>query len=133
MFFSKGSTMIYAGQERMDNNLPSLFDRDLVNYSGKDISELIKKLAQITKDKTFSYGFHNIVNTKKDIYLGSYDYLDKKLIGIFNVGLETGMLDVDFEDGTYVNLINEKQVVIKDKKIELSTEPMILKVIKWDI
>ncbi|MCK5762182.1 MAG: alpha-amylase, partial [Candidatus Izimaplasma sp.] len=53
MFFSKGSTMMYAGQEYCDNNLPSLFDIDKVNWDGKDITNIVRKLSNITKDKIF--------------------------------------------------------------------------------
>ena len=52
-FFSKGATMIYAGQERCDNHLPNLFDIDKVNWEGTDISELIKKLSKVTKENPY--------------------------------------------------------------------------------
>lgn len=125
-FFSKGCTMIYAGQERLDNNRPSLFDRDLVNWDGTDISPLITKLSSITKDKTFSYGFYDIRITDLDLFVGEYTYLDKQLVGIFNVGLEEGMFDISLPDGAYLNIINNKEVIVKDGMMELSKDPIIM-------
>ena len=125
-FFSKGCTMIYAGQERLDNNLPSLFDKDLVNWDGLDISPLISKLADITKDKIFSYGFYDIRITELEIYVGQYSYLGKELVGLFNVGLVEGSFNIDIPDGEYTNVINDKKIVVKDGMIELSKDPIIL-------
>lgn len=125
-FFQKGCTMVYAGQEFNDHNRPSLFDKDLVNWDGKNISPFIKKLADITKDKTFSYGFHDIYDTELDILVSEYRYLGKKVIGIFNVGLETGDVKVEAKDGTYTNVLTNKDVDVKDSKITLSNDPIIV-------
>ena len=125
VFFLKGSTMIYAGQERLDNNLPSLFDRDLVNWEGEDISELITTMAKISKDKAFSYGFQDFIKTDKDVFISHYTYLDKKVVGIFNVGLDEGTVKLDLPDGTYINEINQKEVTIKDGSYELTKEPVV--------
>lgn len=127
MFFSKGSTMIYAGQERLDNNLPSLFDRDLVNWEGTDISPLITKLATITKDKAFSYGFYNIRITDLDLFVGEYEYLGKKVVGVFNVGLEEGTFNIDIEDGTYTNMIDDSEFKVVEGMMDLAKKPIIFR------
>ena len=128
MFFSKGSTMIYAGQEKCDNNLPSLFDIDKVNWDGEDITKIITKLATITKDKLFSNGNYEIKFVDKDVFVGEYSYLGERVIGIFNVGLETGSIDVDLHDGIYNNLITGCEIAISEGKLELIKKPIIFKV-----
>ncbi len=107
-FFSKGSTMIYAGQERCDNNKPSLFDIDKVNWDGKDISPLITKCANIVKDKIFAYGHYDIKITDKEVYYGDFSLDSKKIVGIFNLGKDTGFIKMDIPDGKYINLISQK-------------------------
>ncbi len=124
-FFSKGCTMIYAGQERCDTNLPSLFDIDKVNWNGKDISPLIKKLASITKDKIFSHGFYNIKVTEKNVFYAEYKLDGKHIIGIFNLGKEKGFIEVDIENKIYSNLIDSKEVEIKYSMLKLSYDPII--------
>jgi len=125
MFFSKGCTMIYAGQERLDNNKPSLFDIDKVNWDGPNISNLITTLAKITKDKAFSYGFYSIKVLDIDVFVGEYLYLGKKIIGIFNIGLEKGDLDISLLSGKYTNLIDNTTIEIVDEKLSLSNKPLI--------
>lgn len=124
-FFQKGSTMIYAGQEFNDTNRPSLFDKDLVNWDGKNISDFISKMASIAKDKTFSYGFHDIHIQEKDVLVSEYRYLGKKVLGVFNVGLEQGSIELDVADGEYVNVIDDSIVTVKDKQLQLSNNPVI--------
>lgn len=124
-FFSKGSTMVYAGQERLDNNRPSLFDKDLVNWDGTDISPLISTLANIVKDKAFSYGFYNIMITDQEVFVGEFEYLGKTVVGVFNVGLEEGTIKLDKPDGTYINEITNQEITIKDGALQLSKDPII--------
>lgn len=124
-FFSKGSTMIYAGFERCDNNLPDLFNIDKVNWEGKDITPLITQCAKIVKDKIFSYGIYDIIITNKEVFYGEYTLNSDKVIGIFNLGKDQGKLEVSIPDGIYINIINQKEVKVKDSKIELSLEPII--------
>ena len=125
VFFSKGSTMIYAGQERCDNNQPSLFDIDKVNWDGKDITPLITKCAGIVKDSIFAYGHYDIKITEKDVFYADFSVDNKKILGLFNLGKESGSLKLNIPDGKYVNLLNEKEVEIVDSKIKLSLEPVI--------
>ncbi len=127
VFFMKGSTMIYAGQEKSDTNKPSLFDRDLVNWDGRDISSLISKCSNITKDKAFSYGFYHILKQELDVFVGKYEYLGKTIVGVFNVSLSSGEAYVDVEDGTYENLIDGSSITVKDKIVSLENKPVIFK------
>jgi len=125
MFFSKGATMMYAGQEYCDKNLPSLFDIDKVNWDGKNISNIVSKLSRVTKDKTFSYGNYKIFITDKDIYYGEYKYENKHIVGIFNLGSEFGEIEVNIEDGIYYNIIDNTNIVVSNKKIQLNNTPLL--------
>lgn len=127
-FFSKGSTMIYGGQEFTAEKLPSLFDKDTIDMTGRDLSNLITVLAKITKDKIFSYGFYDIELQDKDVYVGHYTYLGRTVYGIFNVGLESGSITLDLTDGSYKNLIDDSTITITDQKLVLSNKPLIFEV-----
>ncbi len=125
VFFSKGSTMIYAGQEFCDNNLPNLFDIDKVNWDGVNISKLITKLSIITKDKIFSHGSYDIFITNKDVFYGEYKMNNKRIVGVFNLGLDIGDININVKDGTYTNIINNDEIVIRKSQLKLSKEPII--------
>lgn len=125
-FFSKGSTMIYAGQERCDNNQPSLFDIDKVNWDGLDISPIITKCAKIVKDDIFAFGHYDIKLSDKEVYYGEYSMDSKKVIGLFNLGKDTGFIKTNIPDGIYINKITNKEIKVTDSKIELSFDPVII-------
>ncbi len=124
-FFSKGATMIYAGQEFCDHNRPSLFDLDKVNWDGVNISKLITSLANLTKAKIFSEGNYTIHLTDKDVYYAEYELLGKKIIGIFNIGNEKGILTLKVKDGTYMNLLTNNLVTVLNNQITLGNDPLI--------
>lgn len=124
-FFQKGSTMIYAGQENCDTNKPSLFDKDIVNWNGTNISPLITTLGKLVKEDIFAYGIYNIIVTDIDVFIGSYEYHNKKVMGLFNVGLEKGTITIDIPDGSYTNLIDDSEFVVKDGNVELLKDPII--------
>ena len=42
--------MIYAGQEFSDMNKPNLFEKDEANFSGYDLTPLIKRMKEIKQD-----------------------------------------------------------------------------------
>jgi cyclomaltodextrinase len=126
-FFSKGATMIYAGQEFCDNNKPSLFDQDFVNWGGKNISGLIRILAPIVKQEIFSHGNYHIRITEKELYIGSYQYKGEEMIGIFNVGKEEEPFHIDIKDGTYLNLLDGSTFEVMEGMMDLQKHPIIFK------
>lgn len=126
-FFSKGATMIYAGQEAMDDHLPDLFNKDTVHWDGPDLSREIKKFHALTASDLTAYGAYDIHLSDKDVYVGTYQYHQEKLVGIFNVGLDQGDLQVPLEDGTYINLFNQENINIKDGLMTLINQPVIIK------
>jgi len=126
-FFSKGATMIYAGQEFCDKHLPSLFEKDVVDWQGHDLSSYIKALNILTKNNLTAYGAYEILPQSKDVYLGYYLLNEDQLIGIFNVGLQRGKIQVPLEDGTYYNQINNEKIKVKNKQIDLIDSPIIIK------
>ncbi|MCK5761865.1 MAG: alpha-amylase, partial [Candidatus Izimaplasma sp.] len=79
----------------------------------------------ITKDKIFSYGNYEIIITDKEVYYGEYQLNNKHIVGIFNVGQVTGNIEVNIKDGIYQNLLDDRQVKIKDKSLELSEGPLL--------
>lgn len=129
-FFLKGCNMVYAGQEFCDTNRPSLFDRDLVNWDGEDISPLISTVSRIVKEKPFTHGAYFIHKQDLDVYVGEYKLEDTRYFGVFNVSKSEGEVEIDLDDGVYINLINNTEVAITKKRMTLSNDPVIFKVSK---
>lgn len=141
-FFEKGTTLVYAGQEAKDTNCPSLFDKDLVQWSGVDEAyvELIQKLSKLKKQEIFSKGRYKIHKlTKQDVILATYVKGSELVYGIFNVGQKVGTIQLPLKDHSYVELpeltnrtfINEltgNSVQVINGKVELTPDPIIFKV-----
>lgn len=110
IFFQKGATMIYAGQEAIDDNTPSLFDIDKVNWDKGNISNLIKKLSNMKKNDIFATGtFH--AETKGKLVIANYDEV---VYGYFNFGKKR---KVKIVPGIYYDLVNDTNVELGSKTL----------------
>jgi len=122
MFFLKGTALVYAGQEALNDHLPSLFDKDTIDVSNKGISALIQTLASIKKDPIFAEGSYEI-QAIDECLVASYKRGLRTLVGIFNTKAETVLIDLP--DGTYENLIDGKTVEVIRGSIDWAN-PVIL-------
>lgn len=114
MYFQKGTTMLYGGQERCDSNQPSLFEKDPVNWNGTDLSELIKTLTKIKKLDIVANGSYRLFDRGNDMLYGEYKNKENTLIGVFNLKLSEGSVKVNLPDGKYINMADGTSVTISD-------------------
>ena len=126
-FFSRGSTMIYNGQEYLNDHLPDLFNKDVFKRSSKDISKEIYLLNNITKGKITSHGSYDIIMQEDDIFVGQYIYENDSLWGIFNLSLVERLVEVNMNDGTYQNLFTNEPIEVVNQEIRVKDQPIIIK------
>lgn len=129
-YFQKGTTLIYAGEEALDDKTPSLFEIDKVNWSGlnEDYVDLMKKLYEIKKENIVGNGSYDLVAYDEcETVVGSYKKDNSTLVGIFNLNKGMGQVTVDIEDGEYINLLNNQHIIITDKKVNVNVAPAIFK------
>lgn len=105
-FFQKGTALIYAGQEREDPHLPSLFDRDPVDWSGHDRSQLFRKLAGLKRHPLMAGGTYRVEALPGDVLRAVYRKGERQLVGIFSVKGTAGPVRVEAPDGRYEDLIS---------------------------
>ena len=141
LYFEKGCTLIYAGQEAKDNHIPSLFEVDPVKWEGlsDEFVSYLTKLGQIKKDEIFAFGRYKIHKTSvNDVIYATYLLGNELILGVFNMGHKVGELDLSiqdrgyindytFKDGFYTNLIDEQIINISDNKLQLSQKPLIIR------
>ncbi len=129
MYFEKGTTMVYAGQEMLNDKCPSLFEYDRVDWNtGKDISSLMKKLYDIKKDGIFATGAYNLkAYDEYDTVVGTYEDKESKVIGVFTFERHDGFMVTDIEDGIYTNLITGDEVMVEEGRIDLEFAPIIMR------
>lgn len=128
IFFLKGSTMMYAGEEFSEVHQPSLFDKEDVKWTGRDISPLVRKLATLTKMDHFAKGVFDIHLQDKDVIVASYQYQNEHIVGVFNIGNEEGSVSIKLPDGTYEDLLSSNQIEVQANTITLSKKPIIFAV-----
>lgn len=142
MFFEKGATLLYAGQEAQDENCPSLFGKDLINWNGLNdgFSEFIKQLGVIKKEAIFAEGRYKIHRTpKKDVIVATYVDHGEWVIGIFNIGLKSGELKLvsheegyfdlpSIKDGNYVNNYTSEDIIVENQIIQLTDKPILIQI-----
>lgn len=74
LFFQKGAAMLFAGQEKGALQIPALFDKDPVKWSGNgkngkdiDLTDLIARLARLKKDAVFAESSYYVNALPHDI------------------------------------------------------------------
>lgn len=73
LFFQKGATLLYAGEEFSQTHLPSLFDKDLIRRDGTDRSPQLAALAALKKRYFPTDGyFHAWADDANDIAAALY-------------------------------------------------------------
>ena len=128
LFFQKGATLLYAGEERCDANLPSLFDRDLVNWNGPDISAELTHLIDIKKHNFPTNGWFDAeADDDQHAILARFGGTETELIGLFSLKGTPVQLEADIPDGSYTELISGSKVEISGGRLATGGEPMILK------
>lgn len=127
-YFQKGTTLIYAGQETENTKCPSLFDKDKVDWNtGKDITSLMQKLYKIKKNDIFIDGSYSLyADEDMQTVIGYYEKGKEKVIGVFSLKALNGEVKVNLQDGEYINEIDNEKVIIKNGKIKINSNPIIL-------
>lgn len=134
IFFVKGATMIYGGQEAYNTHRPSLFDKDDVDwstYEEHNCVDLIRTMAKIKKDPIMATGKFNILLDYEPLKLivMTYENKEKVRYGIFNVGNDNHQIELNISNGTYTNLVNN-QPITYNGKLSVEHTPIVFDVIK---
>jgi len=115
LYFLKGSTLIYAGQEFGCDETPSLFDKDVFpRNTGIDLSNLFAKLDTIKKtvldDDDY---FRADADDENDIAILERDNNKGKKVGIFSLKSKSADVKVDLPDGDYKNEISGETTTVR--------------------
>ena len=114
LYFLKGSTLIYAGQEFGCDETPSLFDKDVFpRNTGIDLSNLFAKLDTIKKTVLDDDDYFKAdADDENDIAILERDNNRSKKVGIFSLKSKSADVKVDLPDGDYKNEISGETVTV---------------------
>lgn len=127
LYFFKGTTLLYAGQEFENDHLPSLFEKDPIDReTGKDLSPLMARLYEIKRTALDPQDdFLARADDKHAIAVLERVGSGRRKVGVFSLRSETAAVEVPAPDGDYVNLIDGEPVSVKNNKIRCEGRPII--------
>ena len=129
MYFQKGMTLIYNGQEVGAKHLPSLFDKDTICWDTDiDLTPIMQRLAEIRKDAVFTNSEYTVYTPCDGILSAVHKGKAGKIIGVFPVDSQGGLINVDAPDGTYTDLLSGNNIEIHFGMLSVSNKAVILKV-----
>ncbi|MCR5748283.1 MAG: alpha-amylase [Lachnospiraceae bacterium] len=129
LYFQKGMTLIYAGQEYAVSHLPDLFNKDTVKWEpkeGYDLSSLMKTLYEIKKDPLFTDSTYSTTTHNNSIIEATHSRNGRSITGIFSFEPVKSLVPVNLPDGRYINKIDGKTVDVLHGYISTDGDPLIL-------
>ena len=128
LYFLKGTTLLYAGQEFENEHLPSLFEKEPIDRdTGRDLSALLRRLYEIKRELLGADDeFYARADDKNDIAILERDNAQGRKLGVFSLRSRTAAVPVDAPDGAYVNRIDGDTVFVKDGKLLCTGKPVIV-------
>ncbi len=116
--FNRGPFLIYDGQEAGTKHTPSLFDIDKVDWGEYAVQPFLTRLAKLKKDSAQVEGKFVVVQADPAIQ-AAWELAGKSLYGIFNTSGKSGYILVSLPDGTYRDILNDGQVMVRGGKMLL--------------
>lgn len=127
LYFLKGSTLLYAGQEFSCDHTPSLFEKEVFPRSGRDISPILAKLNRMKKE---------LLSPEDTIQCSADDATDtaillrtgggKQKLGIFSLKGKPAAVTVDFPDGRYTNCLDGTSFSIENGILFTTGNPIVI-------
>ena len=126
LYFQKGTALLYAGQEVCADHRPDLFEKDPIQWSsGKDLSPLLRRLAEIKKHDLFTDSRYQVQALPHEILRACHSAGGRRLTGVFSLRGESSLIPADAPDGRYVNLIDGSGIEVYAGRLASKGEPMI--------
>lgn len=127
LYFLKGATLIYGGEEAGSAHTVSLFDRDPVVWeTGTDLSPLMTRLARIKHEVLgCADGFGAHADGEHDSAVLVREGAWGKAVGAFSLRGEAHSVPVDVPDGSYVNLLDDRKIEVRGGSVETDGRPII--------
>ena len=126
LYFQKGMTLLYAGQEVCSEHRPDLFDKDPVAWdAGTDFSAFLRRLSEIKKHGLFTDSRYEVRAMPHDILCAAHRRDTRCLAGVFSLRGESAFVPVYVPDGEYVNLIDGGSFEVSAGKLACKGDPII--------
>jgi len=128
LYFLKGTTLIYAGQEYCCDHVPSLFEKDVFSRgTGKDISSLLRRLYEVKRSAlSCEDGFRGSADDEQDVAILERDDGKSRKLGVFSLRGVPAEVKVELPDGEYRNLLDDSVVKVSGGVLNCTGDPILL-------
>ena len=131
LFFLKGTTLLYAGQEFSCTHQPSLFEREVFPRTGRDISPWLRKLSDLKHTVLGADdAFWAKADDEKHIAVLGRENGESRKLGVFSLRCQSAEVPVEAPDGEYENLLDGGEIVVKDGILACEGKPILFTVPK---
>ena len=130
LYFLKGTTLLYAGQEFENRHVPSLFEKDPIDRNtGRDLSPLLARLGQIKREQlSCDDSFLAAGDDALQIAVLERSNARGRKFGVFSLRSRSGSVLVDVPDGRYENAIDGSRVTVENGRLFCPGKPVIFTV-----
>ena len=128
LYFQKGMTLLYAGQEAECTHRPSLFDKDQVAWHiSEGATRLLGTLAKLKQDPILTDSRYEVKALPQDILYAAHRKGDRQLVGLFSVKGNSAPARVETPDGFYPNLLDEngREVEVYGGMVSVKGAPIV--------
>lgn len=127
LYFQKGMTLLYAGQEKGCCHRPSLFDRDLVEWeTGTDWQPYLQALAKLRREPLLMDSRYELRALSGEVLYASHQKDGQALVGIFSMQGKPVLVRTDLPDGIYENKIDGKPAEVCHGLMSCTGEPVVV-------
>ena len=116
--FNKGAWLIYAGQESAASHLPSLFEKEPLDWGDYALADFHRRLAAVKKEPAVAHG-ELIWSRAEPAVLGIWYAPGGSLAGIFNFDGQPGEMETGLPDGIYAELLSGGSISIQNGRVFL--------------
>jgi glycosidase len=129
-FFQPGIGFLYAGQETLNQHLPSLFEKDPVDLTIKDRSfyALIHRLVTMKQTAIFKQATKFVINEhplQANLIEATLTSPQAQWVGLFNLIKGARQIHTQLKDGTYFDVISQQRIKVNQGILTIS-DPLIL-------
>lgn len=128
LYYLKGATLIYAGQEFENKYQPSLFEKDDISIqTGYDLSGFMRRLYNIKKQVLHNDSdFEAVCDDETGVVVAVRVSGHHKIVGVFTLEGKEACVNVPLDDGEYINLITREKILVENGMLTIKDMPMIL-------
>ena len=124
--FQKGISFIYNGQERSAEVFANIFEREPIDWTGEDLTDVIVKMKELKSLEIFAKGSFWAEEPREGVVRAVYTMGSRKITGLFALGSGPVGVDTGLPDGLYHDMYSEKDIYVFQGAVPLGEDPVIL-------